>query len=168
MTLTTRAMIDADLPWVLERVSREEVARMLFYDGPPADMAALLAALSRTEPGTRTAPLVFLHQGQPVGFAEISDIHPVHRKGTVALLAADRGHGLGCLRATLRHGFAALNLHRLEARCFPDNNAIQVLASRLGARHEGTARRQVWRNGTYSDVMQFAILADDWRMKNAG
>ena len=63
--------------------------------------------------------------------------------------------------AVLGFAFNALNLHRVEAICIPDNHRSRRLLERVGFVHEGNARGVLRINGAWRDHVAYAILRED-------
>jgi [ribosomal protein S5]-alanine N-acetyltransferase len=72
-------------------------------------------------------------------------------------------HGL---ELVLRHAFANLDLHRIEANIQPGNRASIALARGAGFNREGFSRRYLKIGGRWRDHERWAILADDWRARS--
>jgi RimJ/RimL family protein N-acetyltransferase len=82
------------------------------------------------------------------------------------LARAHRGQGFMTEAATLvlRHCFAAMDIHRVEATINPRNDASRALAMRLGFRQESeTLRDRLCVDGVFQDVILYALLAPEWR-----
>ncbi|MCM2552082.1 N-acetyltransferase [Burkholderia glumae] len=76
-----------------------------------------------------------------------------------------RGQGVmhEALGAVLDHGFGAMDLNRVEARVHPENEAsLRVLAA-LGFVREGYQRQAGYWNGAFRDLVQYALLRDEYR-----
>lgn len=90
------------------------------------------------------------HQGGEMGWA----FHPDFQgQGFAAESAA----------AVLRLAFDLFEFHRIVARIDARNIASINLARRLGMRQEAYLRENEWFKGEWSDEIDFAILADEWR-----
>ena len=63
------------------------------------------------------------------------------------------------LRAVVRHAFAKLKLHRLEANIQPTNVASIALVKRCGFHQEGYSPRYLKIAGRWRDHERWAILA---------
>jgi ribosomal-protein-alanine N-acetyltransferase len=63
----------------------------------------------------------------------------------------------------LRHAFAKLKLHRVEANLMPVNNASRALAKKCGLRFEGVSMAFIQINGRWEDHERWAITVDEWR-----
>jgi RimJ/RimL family protein N-acetyltransferase len=73
-----------------------------------------------------------------------------------------RGYATEAARATARHGFERLGLHRLELLVGERNHGSLAVVRKLGARREGLARDAEWVDGGFLDHVQFSLLESDW------
>lgn len=85
-------------------------------------------------------------------------------------MAACAGQGLMSegLELVLRHAFATLRLHRLEANIQPKNARSIKLVERAGFRLEGFSPRYLKIGGRWRDHERWAILSDDARLGHKG
>ena len=74
---------------------------------------------------------------------------------------AGKGHMSRAVRATCRHGFSALRLHRIEAACLLHNSPSRMVLESCGFKHEGHARAYLRINGQWQDHILFALLDND-------
>ncbi len=103
-----------------------------------------------------------------IGNLALEGIHRVNRSADFAIMVGERdtwGKGYAKEAAVLLigHGFEALNLHRVSCGTFEDNEGMRRLALALGMKEEGRRRQAVFKNGRYVDVIEFGILAEEWR-----
>ena len=75
-----------------------------------------------------------------------------------------QGRGLmtRAVRALADHVFRDLRFHRLEIRCAVGNAPSRGIPTRLGFREEGVARGAELVNGTFLDLVVYAMLDDEW------
>lgn len=76
---------------------------------------------------------------------------------------AGHGYMTEALALALRHAFAALKLHRVEANIVPENVASKALVRKLGFRQEGLALRYLRINGRWRDHEHWAMTIEDWQ-----
>lgn len=103
-----------------------------------------------------------------IGTIHISEIEWNHRHAWISIgigERTDRGSGLGQEALTLAIDFAFndLNLHRLSLGVFGDNTPAIRLYERLGFTHEGVAREALERDGKRVDLINYGLLAREWR-----
>lgn len=67
------------------------------------------------------------------------------------------------VRLLLRHAFAELRLHRVEANVQPQNRKSLRLIESLGFSKEGFSPRYLKIGGRWRDHERWALLADQWR-----
>ena len=71
------------------------------------------------------------------------------------------------IELVLREAFLTLRLHRIEANIQPGNQASIALARGAGFRREGFSPRYLKIGGRWRDHERWAILADEWRGRDA-
>lgn len=117
---------------------------------------------------------VVLRDGERhIGNIALQGIHPVYRSAEFSIVIGDRGawgKGYSSEAAELicRHGFTALNLHRIGCGTFADNLAMQRLAARLGMREEGRRREAAYKDGRYVDVIEYGVLKAEFLHRSQG
>jgi RimJ/RimL family protein N-acetyltransferase len=80
-----------------------------------------------------------------------------------------RGHGYAteACAALLELAFDGLGLHRVIARVDARNDASCAVLRRLGMRQEAYLVQNEWFKGEWTDEIDFAILATEWRAGQA-
>ncbi|MBL8536209.1 MAG: GNAT family N-acetyltransferase [Hyphomonadaceae bacterium] len=71
---------------------------------------------------------------------------------------AGQGYITAAVRAVVRYGFEALDLHRIEAACQPENVASRRVLDKAGFTQEGMARAYLKINGGWRDHILFGIV----------
>ena len=74
-----------------------------------------------------------------------------------------QGYATEAARALIVFGFERMNLNRIEADLWKDNEASIRVLQKLGFTHEGTWRERAFKGGVYYDVLQFSLLRREWR-----
>jgi [ribosomal protein S5]-alanine N-acetyltransferase len=100
---------------------------------------------------------------QLIGFVRIA--LDAHQRGELGYaLRKDRwgqGTTTEACQLMLDFGFKALELHRIQAACGPDNQASQKILEKLGFTYEGRMRDHVFTNGARRDSLLYSKLVDD-------
>lgn len=74
-----------------------------------------------------------------------------------------QGYATEAVRALIGYCFEELDVHRIVALCFADNEGSWRLMERLGMRREGHAVRESFhRSGEWMDSLTYALLADEY------
>lgn len=110
--------------------------------------------------------IVLKDSDRHIGNIALQRIEWIHRSAQFAILLGDRsqwgkGYGLEAGRLIVQHGFAALNLNRIECGTFESNAGMHKLALALGMKQEGVRRQAAYKNGRYLDVLQYGVLRQD-------
>lgn len=105
--------------------------------------------------------------GKHIGNISLQKIDTVSRSAEYAILVGDRdywGKGIAteASKLLLTHGFNTLNLHRIYCGTSTSNIAMQKLADRLGFKEEGRRREAHYKNGSYDDIIEYGLLADEF------
>jgi [ribosomal protein S5]-alanine N-acetyltransferase len=104
-------------------------------------------------------------EGKLIGSIGFTDYVALHRRAEInyALSAKYWGQGLTpeALERAIAHGFGPLRLHRIEARCIPENVASARVMEKVGMKYEGLLRQALCAKGKFHDMQVYAIVRDD-------
>ena len=105
--------------------------------------------------------------GELIGVAYVARINHHHRHGLIGITIGDRdywgrGYGRESIRLLMDYCFDALDLHRVCAETFEYNTAWRKLVEGMSFRKEGTAREYLYREGTFWDKHNYALLRDEY------
>lgn len=85
------------------------------------------------------------HRRAEIGYM----LHPdYHRRGLMSL----------AMHLALQYAWTAMNLHSIEARTYPENEASQQLLRKYGFVQEGYLRECFYFDGVFSDSVIFSLL----------
>jgi len=94
-----------------------------------------------------------------VGFVEI---WPSHARAEIGYALAprcwNRGLTTEATRTVIEYGFGEMKLHRIEARCDPQNLASARVMEKSGMQYEGTLRGQMQVKGAPRDMKMYAVI----------
>jgi RimJ/RimL family protein N-acetyltransferase len=172
LSIRRAALADTEATWEFRRL--ESVTQWL--SGAPADLAAYRVKFE--DPDRLRDTLIIELDGVVIGDlmcriedgwaqAEVAEqarrvqaelgwcIHPEY---------AGKGYATEAVAELIRFCFEDLNLRRVTANCFADNEASWRLMERLGMRRElHTVKESLHRSGGWLDGLGYALLADEWR-----
>lgn len=105
-------------------------------------------------------------KGALVGITGLHNLDPENASGAVGYWLAADAEGKGLMTKAvgrlIEHGFRHLKLNRVELRAAARNRRSRALATRLGFRHEGTARGAQALRGRFIDLAVYALNRAEW------
>lgn len=167
--LTLRRVIADDAPHLLAYLSKPEVVRHMGLD-PFTSLEDALEEIawydSILEEGTGVRwGITLTGQNEVIGSCGFLNVSAKHQRAEIGFeLSSDHwGRGIAgeALRAVVRHGFAQLGFHRIEALVEPANTASQQLLERVGFTREGLLRGYEFTRGKYDDLYMYSLLETD-------
>ncbi len=168
--LYLRPLTEADVQGsYVDWLNDEEVCRGNSHHVFPYTPEAALAYVQRARQ-TRDdliLAMVLKDGDRHIGNIALQGIHSTYRSAEFAIVLGARdawgkGYAREAGQLVLRHGFGALNLHRVHCGTFEDNVGMQRLAAALGMREEGRRREAAFKGGRYLDVIEYGILAGEF------
>jgi ribosomal-protein-alanine N-acetyltransferase len=108
------------------------------------------------------------HDERFMGMVNYHHREPWNRRLELGWILARPFQGQGFMNEAvtlvLRHCFASMDVHRVEACINPLNEASRALAIRLGFRQESDVMRdRLCVDGVFQDLILYALLAPEWR-----
>lgn len=102
-----------------------------------------------------------------IGNISLQNINWIDRNAEFAILLGDKnfwGMNIGQEAGSLiiRHGFNALNLHRIYCGTSSDNIGMQKLAHKLQMKQEGIRKEAMFKNGKYVDIIEYGLLKKNY------
>ena len=152
------------------RVFGDEEAMRYWSHEPLADLDAAHAYIDKMEDGFATRSLfqwviAERESDAMVGAVTLYQWNRQNRRAEVGFMLGrphwGRGYAQEAVRAALRFGFEAMDLHRVEADTHPDNAASLRLLERLGFRREGHLRERWFTFGAWSDSVLLGLLRSE-------
>jgi ribosomal-protein-alanine N-acetyltransferase len=143
----------------------------LFDEAGAAKLVDLFASYrSQPNPGARWGIQV-KDQESIVGSCGLFAWNRAWRKCTIGYELHPEAQGQGymqeALLACIDWGFQNMELNRIEAQVHPSNTASIRTVTRLGFQKEGVSRQLGFWRGQFHDMLQYALLSQDWRIGEA-
>ncbi len=85
---------------------------------------------------------------------------------TLSLEYQGKGYATEAVLEVINYLFINLNKHRVIASVDPRNIKSIALLRKMGMRKEAHFRKSIWFNEQWSDDMVFAILQEEWTVRN--
>lgn len=168
--LTLRPLTPDDAPAQFAIFSDPQVMR--YWSAPPwTDMSQAHAAVAQATDDLQNGTalrlgVVLTETGELIGYANLYAFQDANRRCDIgyALAAAHWGRGYlpEALTALLGHGFARLNLNRVEADIDPRNAASAKVLEKLGFEREGYMKERWIVNGEICDTAFYGLLKGKW------
>jgi RimJ/RimL family protein N-acetyltransferase len=116
------------------------------------------------------APASAQDKATPVGSLHLNPPPPSMSQHRFAELGIDilpayqgQGYGSEAIKWALEWAFNFAGVHRVQLRAFEWNHGARKLYTRLGFKHEGTSREQLFYKGRFWDDYQYGMLEKEWR-----
>jgi RimJ/RimL family protein N-acetyltransferase len=175
--LLIRPFIESDLDDLFALQSREDVTRFLYWDPRSRDEVGevlkqwLLPSPMDADGQALSLAAELQGTGRVIGSLVLFQRSVEHLQGEIGFVFNPdyQGRGLATEGAAelLRIGFEGLTLRRLCGRCDARNHASARLMERLGMRREAHLIQNERVKGEWTDELIFAILAEEWRGREA-
>lgn len=173
--------------YMLRELERGDLQRVNAWRNDP-ELIAFLGAPFRyinLEVDTKWFDTYMANRGNVVRCAIVDDKQQDRILGLVSLTAIDhmnqsaqlhimigekenQGRGIGtyAVKQMLFHAFMNMNLHRVELTVLEDNKRAQRLYEKVGFNYEGTKRKAKYKNGQFVNMLEYAILRDEYNSFN--
>lgn len=117
----------------------------------------------RNDPQYVFCVIVVKENGKHIGNIKIGPIHPVHRFAGVGIIIGEKsywgqGFATEAIKLITDYAFDKLNLHKLIAGCYVNNQASIKAFRKAGFIEEGLMRKQYFYNGKWVDGVSLAII----------
>lgn len=154
----------------LERVENDPEALYLAEDGLPfprteRDLDGFLSQASAEGPSYLFA-IERLEDGAFIGTVGTFKADWKNRHVEVGI-SLDRsvwgqGYGTDAMNVLVRVLFTEMNLHKVKLGVISHNPRAQRSYEKVGFKVDGRLRQEIYRGGTYHDLIQMSLLRSDW------
>lgn len=169
MKLKFRSMMREDQETIMNWRTDPEVSKYMYTDFVPSIETQYRWFESVRNDPTRRDWVINVDD-EDVGLLSIVKIDQKNKRCEWAYYLASpsiRGKGVGKNVELNVHFyvFETLGLNKLSCEVFTFNDLVIKIHEKYGSKIEGTRRQHVEKNGNYHDIVEMAILKDDWENK---
>lgn len=161
--VTLRPPTDDDRETILRAHNEPELREGLLHDRPrtAADLERFYEEVADDEDVT----LLVCDDAEVLGQVSLFGFEDDHASVAYWTLPEHQGEGYATEAMTLllEYAFDTLGLHHVCAQVIDYNEASRSFLEELGFEREGRLREHRFRRGRYCDVLQYGLLADEWR-----
>ncbi|WP_088042961.1 GNAT family N-acetyltransferase [Bacillus sp. EAC] len=104
--------------------------------------------------------------GKLIGTADFVSWNTNHHNGEIGYVLSPDYWGKGIVpevvNLLLKFGFNQMNMERIQARCFVENNASERVMQKVGMKFEGISRHAMFIKGQFVDLKIYAIIKNDY------
>jgi ribosomal-protein-alanine N-acetyltransferase len=102
-----------------------------------------------------------------VGVISLMKVDRRHKNAEIGYWVAkkfwNRGIATEAASKVMEFGFQVLNLERIYAKCFHNNEVSRKVMEKVGMKLEGKFRHEVFKENKFIDTLYYGILKEDWK-----
>ena len=99
--------------------------------------------------------VIALHNQQPIGFIDLYDLHPKHKRAGLGVLILEeyqsKGFGREALELMIDYAFKVIDLHQIYVTITDDNGPSLRLFEKLGFQYVGLKKDWRYNAGNFQD-----------------
>lgn len=163
-----RPVEEEDLPKLKQWINDPEVKRFLAAYMPFNDLAerSWFERISKST-DEMILGIALMSDDRLIGVTGFHQIHPKDHRATFGISIGEKsswnkGYGFEATRLMTDIGFDTLNLHRIELQVYDFNERAIRVYEKAGWVREGASRERHYHNGRFWDVINMAILRQEW------
>lgn len=114
--------------------------------------------------------IVEKEHNKPIGITSLINIDYKNRNAECIIDIGDKnywnkGYGTETMKLLLNYSFLEMNLHKISLRVFLFNDKAIKLYEKIGFKHEGRLRENIFREGKWHDIINMGILQNEYLEK---
>lgn len=164
-----------EIPELFDILSDPDISGNLMANPEMITKNNLFQILLSTKAGTFSYAFAVYSKDILMGVVTINDLDRLKNSAHIGAVAVKSIEESGMYRLGLKaakwlidYCFESLNLNRIYAHTWDDNNRMGKLYKRLKAVKEGTEREHSWKKGKYVDMHIWSILRSEWEARRNG
>lgn len=173
--LLLRKVIRDDVADMYHYGSQEEVARYVTWERhrTPADTEGFVDFILDQYANGKLAPWGIEHKesGKLIGTIDYVLWQVKHRVGEIGYVLTPDYWGQGLMteaaKAVVDFGFQRMDLVRVQAKCFVQNQASARVMEKVGMSFEGVNRQSMLVKGRHEDLKMYAILREEYLVNSS-
>ena len=171
-----KTLEESDIPELYQLITEDQMGSAFDTTYQEVTLKRLPAMLCDTKPGTQVKVFVIKKEKELIGFIALSNIEPIKRSGYLSALGMKKkyrskkddaflqaSYTMEAAGALIIYAFEVLNLHKLYAHTFSDNQDVDMLYKTGSWKKEGVIREFVPRNGEWIDRIDWGLLQKEYR-----
>lgn len=166
MKLLIRRISEADLPLIMEWRTSPNVSKYMYTDFSP-DIEKQRRWFETISTDSTQKYWIINVDNEDVGLVYITSIDLINKRCVWAYYLGSpsvRGKGIGknIELNILDYVFDTLKLNKLCCEVYVANEIVIKIHEKYGSLVEGTRRQHVFKNDQFHDIVEMAILREDW------
>lgn len=173
--ITLESITKDDLEYVYQIIVQDNIGDAYTTTHYECNLSNIGNMLFETEKGTQSKAFVAKLKDEIVGFITLNDIHLIRRSAAIGAIGMkeryqkkvrgsflDTSYSIEIGGLLIIYAFEILNLHKLVAHTFSNNNNVNMLYKNGGWTKEGIIREFIPRNGKWLDRNDWGLLRKDY------
>ncbi|MDO8487484.1 MAG: GNAT family protein [Candidatus Curtissbacteria bacterium] len=135
----------------------------------PYSVAEGLAYINASKKTRDAIVLAIILKGKEIHIGNIAlqGIDYTNKNAEFAIIVGEqdywnKGYSKEASLLLVKHGFSEMNLHRIYCGTSQHNIGMQKLAKFLGMKEEGRLKEQLYKHGSYADILKYGVLKKDF------
>jgi RimJ/RimL family protein N-acetyltransferase len=109
-------------------------------------------------------------EGRYIGGCGINHVDWKNRFCEIGILIGDKslwgkGYGTDAFGVLVRFAFEQMNLNKVKLRVYDFNQRGIKSYTKLGFKHEGAMRQELFKDGQYHDIIMMGLLREEWESR---
>ncbi|ADU32401.1 GNAT family N-acetyltransferase [Evansella cellulosilytica] len=150
--------------------SNEEVTKYVTWDthNTMDDTKGFIEFVIKQYESNNLAPwgIEYKSTNKLIGTIDFVSWKPTHHVAEIGYVLSPDYWGKGitteAAEKVIEFGFNKMDLVRIQAKCFVDNNASARVMEKIGMRYEGTLRKAAFIKGKHEDLKVYSILREEY------
>ena len=167
-TVLLRAIEESDMDFCREMFNNPGIETSTVGKNFPVSAAQQMAWFREQKAEHTLRWVIDVKQTGPIGMVSMTEIDWINRTAEVGVkMVHSRSHTAqnteDTAKGLIQYAFDELNLNCLYAQVLDDNLLSRKLMRHLRFHEDGILRARVYKRGRYHDLVQYSLLADEYR-----